>query len=160
MCISLASGCCLEGTLDHWAHALARRWGCRRAKVAFSGSFGPLQRFAVILDRSALWSIDAYLEELRGKIGEAVKRAIPKSKGVWLNLTATRYRPRLFSCLSVSIKRSPRIARASMEQQGSTTVEPKIDDGPQMLRVEINRLTFYSPIAIPDYHITNEVGYF
>ncbi len=51
-----------------------------------------LQRFAVILDRSALWSIDAYLEELRGKIGEAVKRAIPKSKVVWLNLTATRYR--------------------------------------------------------------------
>ena len=50
-----------------------------------------LQRFAVILDRSALWSIDAYLEELRGKIGEAVKRAIPKSKVVWLNLTATRY---------------------------------------------------------------------
>jgi hypothetical protein len=46
----------------------------------------------VILDRSALWSIDAYLEELRGKIGEAVKRAIPKSKVVWLNLTATRYR--------------------------------------------------------------------
>jgi hypothetical protein len=38
-----------------------------------------------------LWSIDAYLEELRGKIGEAVKRAIPKSKVVWLNLTATRY---------------------------------------------------------------------
>ena len=50
-----------------------------------------LQRFAEILDRSALWSIDAYLEELRGKIGEAVKRAIPKSKVVWLNLTATRY---------------------------------------------------------------------
>jgi hypothetical protein len=51
-----------------------------------------LQRFAVILERSALWSIDAYLEELRGKIGEAVKRAILKSKVVWLNLTATRYR--------------------------------------------------------------------
>jgi hypothetical protein len=50
-----------------------------------------LQRIAVILDRCALWSIDAYLEELRGKIGEAVKRAIPKSKVVWLNLTATRY---------------------------------------------------------------------
>jgi hypothetical protein len=44
------------------------------------------------LDRSALWSIDAYLEELRGKIGEAAKRAIPKSKVVWLNLTATRYK--------------------------------------------------------------------
>ena len=39
-----------------------------------------------------MWSIDAYLEELRGKIGEAVKRAIPKSKVVWLNLSATRYR--------------------------------------------------------------------
>ncbi len=46
----------------------------------------------MMLDRSALWSIDAYSEELRGKIGEAVKRAIPKSKVVWLNLTATRYR--------------------------------------------------------------------
>ena len=39
-----------------------------------------------------MWSIVAYLEELRGKIGEAVKRAIPKSKVVWLNLTAIPYR--------------------------------------------------------------------
>ncbi len=68
-----------------------------------------LQRFAVISDRSALWSIDAYLEELRGKIGQTVKCAIPKSKVVWLNLTATRYRT------------TPSLAfRATLRPDGST----------------------------------------
>jgi hypothetical protein len=51
----------------------------------------PLQRFAVILDRPALWGIDASLEELRGKTEDAVKCAIPKSEVAYSNIIATRY---------------------------------------------------------------------
>jgi hypothetical protein len=39
-----------------------------------------LQRLAVTLDHSALWAIAASFEELRGKTGDAVKRAVPQSK--------------------------------------------------------------------------------
>jgi hypothetical protein len=39
-----------------------------------------MQRFAVTLDHPALWGIDASLEELRKKIRDAVKCAVPQSK--------------------------------------------------------------------------------
>ena len=42
--------------------------------------FLPSQRFAVTLDHPAMWGIDASLEELRKKIRDAVKYAVPKWK--------------------------------------------------------------------------------
>jgi hypothetical protein len=45
-----------------------------------NGSSRKLQRFAVRLDHPALWGIYASLEELRKKIMDAAKSAVPKSK--------------------------------------------------------------------------------
>lgn len=39
-----------------------------------------------------MWGIDASLEELRGKTGDAVKCAIPKSEVAYSNIIATRYK--------------------------------------------------------------------
>jgi len=47
------------------------------------------------LDHPALWGIDASLEELeelRKKVRDAAKYAVPKSKVAWSNIIATRYR--------------------------------------------------------------------
>ena len=42
------------------------------------------------LDHSALWSMYASLEELRGKIGHVLKCAIQMSKVAWSNVIAKR----------------------------------------------------------------------
>ena len=42
------------------------------------------------LDHSALWSMYASLEELRGKIGHVLKSAIQMSKVAWSNVIAKR----------------------------------------------------------------------
>src|SRR5829696_4059997 len=44
------------------------------------------------LDHSALWSMYASLEELRGKIGHVLKCAIQMSKVAWSNVIAKRCR--------------------------------------------------------------------
>src|SRR5215213_4474087 len=49
------------------------------------------------LDHSALWSMYASLEELRGKIGHVLKCAIQMSKVAWSNVIAKRCELGLFS---------------------------------------------------------------
>jgi hypothetical protein len=50
-----------------------------------------LQRFAVTLEHPASCSIDASLEELRKKIRNPAKRALPKSKVAYSIVIATRH---------------------------------------------------------------------
>jgi hypothetical protein len=61
------------------------RRGCRAVGEA-------LQRYAVTLDHPASCSIDASLEELRKKIRNPAKCALPKSKAAYSNVIATRYK--------------------------------------------------------------------
>src|SRR5215203_6745010 len=53
------------------------------------------------LDHSALWSMYASLEELRGKIGHVLKCAIQMSKVAWSNVIAKRCM-QLMICLDLS----------------------------------------------------------
>src|SRR5215212_8256275 len=61
------------------------------------------------LDHSALWSMYASLEELRGKIGHVLKCAIQMSKVAWSNVIAKR-------CRGAGCLYSPRIREESFSE--------------------------------------------
>src|SRR5215218_318265 len=75
------------------------------------------------LDHSALWSMYASLEELRGKIGHVLKCAIQMSKVAWSNVIAKRCRRVVFPETRLPVETVRKGSRASTLGPQSSEIE-------------------------------------
>src|SRR5215217_6284915 len=85
----------VANSTDSELHVVHARFGLPWTTGYYSATEPPttsIQRIAMTLDHSALWSMYASLEELRGKIGHVLKCAIQMSKVAWSNVIAKRCR--------------------------------------------------------------------